>query len=171
MKYKLAALAGFLLGAFLSTAAFAHDPQVTPGAACSTVGATGQHDGQTYRCERHKGETCPHFHWIYNPGVPKSGRTAWPVPSCPCASSTPTPTGSPTTPASPTAPASPSTAPASTQASPTTALSAPTVQVVTTGSLPVTGSPIVGLLVLGGLSLAVGLLILAAARAWRRRTT
>lgn len=173
--HRLAIAAGFGLALLAPGVANAHTPTVVPGAPCSHVGDKGTHGNQVYRCEKRQGETCGYWRWQYDGSVPKSGRTAWPHPTCPCVSATPT--ASPTPSHSPTTAPSPS---ASTAASPIRSMApsksvgnaAPATAPTTAGAgeLPVTGFnpwPLVlaGLALIGG-----GVLSLLAARR-RNRTT
>lgn len=74
------------LGATFATAGPAYAGRdvgsVVPQGTCSNVGDIGHHRADAYRCEYRPGESCPHWHWVWRPGVPKSGRTAWPVKPC-----------------------------------------------------------------------------------------
>lgn len=171
LRTKLAILIGAIAGALLLIGpASAHTQPVVPGATCAHVGDLGTHDGQTYRCEKHLGEVCESWHWIYSGDVPKSGKTAWPHPLCPCESTTPTPTPAPSNTPTPTTSPSGSAAVATTPPAGTTPATLPT-PVADTTTLPVTGSRVVGIVTFG-LSLAVGgALLVAAGRTYRRRRT
>jgi hypothetical protein len=141
--------------------------KVVPGAACSTPGATGTKHGQTYECGQRRGETCPHWHWVYDASVPTSTRTAWPTGPCPSCTHTPTPT--PTTPPATTPPA---TTPPVVEVPPTTppATTAPPVVTPvdsggsTGGGLPVTGPGVWGLVLLGLALVAGGWLLVRSVR-------
>lgn len=106
----LAGIVTVLIG--LSSPALAG--RATPGSACDRAGQTttiDTRDGrQTYRCEQRPGEDCPHWHWVYNPGVPRSQwtpRPAGPCPTCPTpGASSPTSTTTRTTTHTGTRPAS-----------------------------------------------------------------
>jgi hypothetical protein len=167
IRLNIAIFIGILAGAFLGLVAdgtaSAHTVPVIPGSTCAQIGELGTHGGQTYRCEKHLGEVCESWHWVYSGSVPRSGRTVWPHPSCPCvsASATPTPAAS-TTPA-----ALPSATPADTsspQPVHSTAIAVVPAPSASTSPLPVTGSPVFGIGALGGALVATGGLILFAVR-------
>lgn len=166
LLHRIAVAAGFGLALLVPGVAHAHVPTVVPGAPCTAIGATGQHDGQTYGCEKHAGDVCGFWRWQYDGSVPKLGRTAWPHPTCPCASATPshTPTATPTPSHTPTPTASPSgTAVIVTTPSPSTAPSkaGSATPVADTGQLPVTGSPVIWIVVVGILLTVAGLALRA----------
>lgn len=99
---------------------------VVPGGTCDTPGVEARHGAQRYRCWQKPGEDCPHWHWAYNPDVPKSTRTVWPAGPCTtCSPSTPAP------------PSSPVAAPHPADTSPPAAIPPPTSPAADT--LPVTG--------------------------------
>lgn len=110
---------------------------IVPGAECSTVGATGRHGGERYRCEQKPGDDCPVWHWVYNPDTPRGNWSPRPGGPCDCP---PSPSHS----TSPSPSARPST---STSRSPAPATTATTVRTPTAngtpvpidGELPVTG--------------------------------
>lgn len=168
IRLKLAVLFGAIAGALMfGGLAAAHTPTVVPGAPCVHIGAQGIHGSETYRCEQHAGESCPHFHWIYNPGVPKSGQTAWPLPTCPCTSATPTasPTVGPTPSHTPAVAPSPTGTVATATPTPTRTASSPTGTAATTtaassGELPVTGPHSLALFGFGLLLAVAGVTLL-----------
>jgi len=188
-RLKLAALLGILAGAFFGlTVASAHTASgdgsddwshaqaVIPGDPCGHVGDKGVHWGPNgldhYKCLQKWAASCPHWMWVYNPETPKSGKTAWPRPSCPCSSTSASPSSS--TSASPTPIPAPTASPSlAVTPAPSNSTTAPApvhstaVAATGGGSLPVTGSPVVALGSLGGAFVAVGGLILFALRVRR----
>jgi hypothetical protein len=167
-------------GALAFAAPAAAGGKVVPGAACSTPGATGVKHGQTYECGQRKGETCPHWHWVYNPAVPTSTRTAWPTGPCPACTPTPTPTATVTAPpatvppSTPPATSPPVSSPPAVEVPPTTAPPATSPPAVTDtpvdsggstgGGLPVTGPGVVLLALLGLALVAAGYAFVRSAR-------
>ncbi len=77
--------------------------RAVPGAACDRTGRQTtidtRHGRQTYRCEQRAGEDCPHWHWVYDPAVPRGQWT--PRPAGPCPSCATPPATFPATPSAP----------------------------------------------------------------------
>jgi hypothetical protein len=180
VRLNIAIFVGILAGAFLSlglagsasassTDDWSHAPAVIPGNPCGHVGDKGTHGGERYECTLKHGQDCPRWTWKFNPDTPKSGKTAWPHPSCPCVSTsvTASPSASPTVTPSPTVAPSPSDTTTTQGPLP---IHSTAVAVGPVGPLPVTGSPVVALGSLGGALLALGGLALYAARERARRT-
>jgi hypothetical protein len=176
---KLALLAGILAALAIPGAAWAtstgdgwdHAQTVIPGDQCGHSGDKGVHQGKNgiehYECQQNWNDECPIWHHV--PQVGAGPR--WTPKSCDCTSSpTPSSTGSPTPSASPSS--TPTVTPPPSATTPTSPLPVHSTAVAAgdSGSLPVTGSPIIGLTALGGSSVAGGTLLLAALRRWRRRT-
>ena len=171
IRIKLAALAGIILGAlFLGLPASAHTPTATPGAPCSHVGETGIHGVDHYVCQQKKTDQCPVWHHVPQPGA----STTWTHKPCSCssASATPSPSRTPSTPSSPSGSAT-----AASSATPTaSATPSQSVDVVvvgggTTGSLPVTGPPVLVLVGVALLALVAGGTLVLVSYLRRHRTT
>lgn len=136
-----------------------HAQTVIPGSPCGHVGDRGTHGGERYECRLKYGQDCPRWAYVYDAHTPRSGKTAWPVPSCPCTSASTSPTPATTPTVTPTPSATPTASPLPVHS---TAVAAGG-----SGSLPVTGSPVIWLVGVGILLTLAGL----ALRAVRARST